>query len=84
MDEPEGKSLSEGESPDRCSDDEAEDSSSAESNFDEQSVLDDWMVSLPALQRKTLAVLLMESFRSRQQKVCEGCSTRGSFDYWVQ
>ena len=40
--------------------------SSEASEFDAQSVFDDWMVSLPALQRKTLAVLLMESFKNRQ------------------
>ena len=45
-------------------------SSSSESDFDDekaQSIFDDWMVSLPALNRKTLAVLLMESFRNRQK-----------------
>ena len=45
-------------------------SSSSESDFNDekaQSVFNDWMVSLPALNRKTLAVLLMESFRNRQK-----------------
>ena len=31
-----------------------------------QAVFDDWMVCLPAIQRKTLAVLLMHSFKVRQ------------------
>ena len=45
-------------------------SSSSESDFNDekaQSVFDNWMVSLPALNRKTLAVLLMELFRNRQK-----------------
>lgn len=45
-------------------------SSSSESDFDDekvQSIFDDWMVSLPALNRKTLAVLLMESSRNCQK-----------------
>ena len=44
--------------------------SSSESDFgddDAQGIFDDWVVSLPALQRKTLSVLLMQSFRTRQQ-----------------
>lgn len=43
-------------------------SSSDESDFDAektQTVLDDWMISLPALSRKMLSVLLVETFTSR-------------------
>ena len=43
---------------------------SFESDFGDdeaQNIFDDWVVSLPALQRKTLAVLLMQSFRIRQK-----------------
>jgi len=32
-----------------------------------QDIFEDWVVSLPALQRKTRAVLLMQSFRTRQK-----------------
>lgn len=45
-------------------------STESDSDFDDekaQGIFDDWVVSLPALQRKTLAVLLMQSFRTRQQ-----------------
>jgi len=45
-------------------------SSSFESDFGDdeaQDIFDDWVVSLPALQSKTLAVLLMQSFRTRQK-----------------
>ena len=43
---------------------------SSESDFNDekvQSVFNDWTVSLPALNRKTLAVFLIESFRNRQK-----------------
>ena len=45
-------------------------SSGSESDFNDkkaQSMFDHWMVSLPALNWKTLAVLLMESFRNHQK-----------------
>jgi len=45
-------------------------SESFESDFGDdeaQDIFDDWVVSLPALQRKTRAVLLMQSFRTRQK-----------------
>ena len=47
-----------------------ESSSDDKANFGEeqaQEVFDDFMVSLPSLQRKTLAVLLMQSFKMRQK-----------------
>lgn len=47
-----------------------ESSSDDERNFGEeqaQEIFDDFMVSLPSLQRKTLAVLLMQSFEMRQK-----------------
>ena len=44
-------------------------SSTSKSDFDDgkaQGIFNDWVISLPALQRKTSAVLLIQSFRTRQ------------------
>ena len=42
-------------------------SSDEEGDFDAQEAFDDFIVSLPLLERKTLSVLLMHSFRTRQK-----------------
>ncbi len=70
-------SSDESESEDRARNSESENdrgdyshSSDESSEFDDEKAQgvfdDDWMISLPALQRKTLSVLLFQSFRTRQ------------------
>ena len=62
--------LTDGESSARESDSESErgdSSSDEEGEFDAQEAFDDFIVSLPLLERKTLSVLLMHSFRTRQK-----------------
>ena len=62
-------SSEESESEDGARNSGSENDSDESTEFDDekaQGVFDDWMISLPAMQRKMLSVLLFQSFRTRQ------------------